>query len=227
MTSTKQMGSVIGHLSISYDRGITRNKPEDLGLDVQPDESPDGGVIRGLGSKWRSEDARMQTKRFGDEERRIVLAARQTFVRAPFKGTYVLPEKGAGKRWLAQLDPPPMAGVQVSLSEYVLGVVSQTPAEVREWSERVTNQLRRIPLGREKTVSAEAITVLSRLADCPVISDESRSALLALIADAKLDKVERVEFKRKLAKLPISIATSESVTPRRAPKRSRPEPASV
>lgn len=216
MTDTNS-GIIIGHLLISYDRGAARNKPEDLGLDSEPEETSDGGRVRGLGTHWRSDEARARTEKCMQEERRIRKALKDTFVSAPFKGTVVLPDTEAGQRFLRQLDPQPDSDVRVSMSTYVLGVLAQTSAAMNEWNERVARQIQKVPLGRGKDVAADALNVLTNLAYCPVIGSTTRDALLALIEDAKLARVKRVDFKRRLSSIKVDVAGT-SVTPRR-PKR--------
>jgi hypothetical protein len=207
-------GIVIGHLSISYDRGIARNKPEDVGLPDMPEETGDGGIVRGLGSHWRSKEDRDLVKARSNEENRIRNAFSRAFVRAPFEGTFIQNERGEGQTFLYQLDPPVRADVQVSVAEYVLGVVTQTPEDVRDWSDRVMRQLRAVPLGRGSKVSDEGLAALARLVDCPIIDEQSRDVLRGLIEDARLELVDRVDFKRRLAKVQVEVGV-EKVEPRR------------
>jgi hypothetical protein len=207
-------GIIIGHLSISYDRGIARNKPKDVGLSDMPKETDDGGIVRGLGSHWRSEAERDVVKERNGEEQRIRNAFSRAFVRAPFEGTFVQGAKGEGQRFLARLDPPVRSDVEVRVAEYVIGVVSQAPQDVREWSNRVTRQLKAVPLGRAKQVADDALEILDRLAACPVIDESSRNALRGLIEDARLNLVDRVDFKRRLAKVQVEVS-GETVEPRR------------
>jgi hypothetical protein len=152
-------GLIIGALSIHYDRGVARKKARDLGLTRIPKYTPDGEEIRGGGSHWREGLKDIVRERDNDAER-IRTAFGRAFMAAPFKGTYVLPDRGAGQRFLDTLEPRPRADVTVTVSEYVLTVVAQTPQDVSDWSDRVTRQLQKVPLGRGKQAGIDGLQVL-------------------------------------------------------------------
>jgi len=195
---------VIGALRVSYDRGVQRNRARDLGLDAIPKLTPDGEEIRGGGSHWRA-GAKEEVKARDNECRRIREAFRRTFVAAPFDGTYVLPKEGAGKAFLANLDPPPRNDMDVSVSEYVLSFTAEAPAALSDWAERIARQINDIPLGRGKQASAQGVVMLEQLACCPVIDEGTREELRALIRDARLERVNRVDFRRKLANIQVGV----------------------
>lgn len=223
MTSQNQKttGLLIGRLCISYDRGTARNKATDLGLDSRPQETTDGQPVRGLGSHWRSKEDRDIVMERSKEEGRIRDAFKRAFVAAPFPGTFILADPKEGERYLSGLDPQPRADVRVSVEVYTLGVIEQAPEEVERWGERVSKQLAKIPLGRAQSAGGAGLQVLEQLAACPIISDESRADLLALIKDAKLERVNRVDFRRKLAEVKIQMEAAP-VAPRRAPIKAAP-----
>jgi len=215
MPTTPMM--IVGRLCISYDRGTARNRATDLGLDSRPTETTDGKIVRGLGSHFRSIEAKEKAQERVNEEGRIRDLFRRRFVSAPFPGTFVMASESEGADFLAALDPAPRADVRVSVEVYRLGVVVQAPEEVSRWSERVAKQLAKVPLGRGKAAGGEGLQVLESLANCPVITDESRADLLALIGDAKLENVSRVDFRRKLAEVSVQVSAAAPVAPRRAP----------
>jgi len=214
-TTDTTTGLRIAQLSISYDRGTTRNQAADLGLDYRPSETTDGQSIRGLGSHWRSAEAKELVQERVNEEGRIRDAFKRAFLSAPIRGFFLIARPGDGERFLSGLDPQPRADVQVSISEYVLGVVTQAPAEIAEWSERVSKQLQKVPLGRGQSANGKALEIIEALANCPVISEQTRGDLAALIKDAKLGSVSRVDFRRKLAAVKVGVTTAEAAAPRR------------
>ena len=50
---------IIAKLTITFDRGVASNKAQDIGLETQPTSTQDGGVVRGLGTHFRDEAARL------------------------------------------------------------------------------------------------------------------------------------------------------------------------
>lgn len=235
-------GLVIATLSTSYSREKETNKARDLGLVSMPKRTPDGKPICGGGTHLKSDEAAALVKARDRDAARIRKAFDRAFAAAPFNSTYLLPEKGAGQSFLAKLDPRPRGDVRVTVNEYVLGVVSQDAQEVAQWSERITKQLNDVPLGRGKRAAREGLAVIENLVQCPVITDESRTALLALIRDAKLARVDRVDFRRKLEKIPVNVSAvkieprqptrgpvpdTPSATPQRSIRPGRPTPAAV
>jgi hypothetical protein len=212
----KTAGLLIGRLCISYDRGTARNNATDLGLVSRPTGTQDGKIVRGLGSHFRSADAEALAQERSNEEGRIRDAFKRAFVSAPFPGTFILATPTEGRDFLAALDPAPRKDVRVSVEVYTLGVIEQAPEEITRWGERVSKQLAKVPLGRGKQAGGAGLKILEQLAGCPVITEESRGDLLALIEDAKLERVNRVDFRRKLAEVKVQVAASP-VAPRRAP----------
>ena len=83
--------------------------------------------------------------------------------------------------------------------------------------DRLRNQLGKVPLGRGKSATAEGLDVLDKLAACPVLAEETAKGLRELIAATRLDRVDRVEFKRRLAEMPLDVA----IGPHRPPSQPR------
>jgi len=214
---------IIGKLTIGFDRGTATNQAADLGLSTAPKETDAGLIVRGLGTHYRSASAREEAKERANEEGRIRAAFKRAFIGSPIPGTYVLPSEGAGTRLLSELDPPVRADVNARIAEYVLEPTVLPPAEVSEWADRIQKQLSALPFGRGQgrdwagtQGGLSGLKLLEGLAKCPVIGDETRDELLQLIADSKLQKLDRVQLKRKLAQVQVEVEASP-VAPRRAP----------
>ena len=207
---------IVARLHISYDRGTKRNNAPDLGLDSIPEKTSDGtGLVRGLGSHYRSAEARSEAQRLAKEETRIRTEFRRSFMAAPMDGYYILPEADAGRQLLDTLDVDP--GVTVGCSEWVIETSGEErpPEELIEWSEKVKRQIADVPLGRSKAPDADGLKLLSRLAACPVLDESTRTEIMALIADAKLEAITRVELKRELKILDVKVGIPTA--PRRTP----------
>jgi len=214
---------IIGRLHISFDRGTATNDANDLGLSSVPQVTDDGKVVRGLGTHYRSEEDRVLAVERGNEEGRVRTAFKRAFIGGPIPGTFLLPSTGAGRREVEALDPPVRADVSVSVSEYDLDVITQAPAEVASWAERIEKQLKAVPLGRGKGKDwtdtdggAQGIAILEGLAACPIIGASTRQDIMDLIADAKLQRLDRITLKRKLDTLKVDL-DAPAVAPRRAP----------
>ena len=130
---------IVARLRVSYDRGTERNAPDDLGLDAEPETTRTGGQIRGLGSHWRSDEARQQAAACAAEERRVRAIFARNFVRAPLPGLFVLPTRRSAYELLASLEILPE--LSVGLSVYDLSPAEALPPEeVREWREKIEEQ---------------------------------------------------------------------------------------
>ena len=207
---------IVARLHISYDRGTARNNAPDLGLDSVPEKTSDGtGLVRGLGSHYRSEEARNEATRFAKEEARIRTEFRRSFMAAPMDGYYILPEADAGRELLASLDVDP--GVTVGCSEWVIETSGEErpPEELIEWGDKVKRQIADVPLGRSKVPDAGGLKLLERLASCPVLDDSTRDEIMSLIKDAKIEAITRVELKRELKILDVKVGIP--TVPRRVP----------
>jgi len=210
---------ILAKLSIRYDRGTGQNTAQDLGVETIPQETPDGKIIRGAGSHYRSKEAKEQAAKRSVAEKALRKEFRKAFMAAPvFQGAFVLPHKGAGEALLETLEVPPDVIVSVIEAELTLSQQQLPPVEITEWAERVQKQLKDVPLGKETNGMADTqgLGILAKLADCPVLADETRNEIKQLIAQAKLEQVSRVSLRRKLVELDVKIE-GQPVAPRRAP----------
>lgn len=205
---------IVGRLTISYDRGVARNAASDVNLDAEPTTTPDGGIVRGLGTHYRSQEARDNAMAWSAAERKVRLEFSRSFMSSPLPGVYVLPDRDAGRLLLQSLEIP--LAVQARVSVYDLSPDGDLPpAEVAEWVERIRRQLDDLPLGRGKETSAAGLKAMESLIACPVLSEDTRNALSGLIAETRLASVERVEFKRRLADIPLTVSIAPVIAPRR------------
>ncbi len=203
---------IVGRLHVSFDRGVKSNKALDLGLEKRPEETASGGLVRGLGTHFRSQEARDSAKLLSREESRVRDAFRRSFVGSPIPGIYIFPERGAGKALLDSLSVDP--GVSAHVMEYELALTeAMPPVEILEWAARVKRQLLDVPLGKSKTPDVDGLAMLSRLAACPLLSEDTREEIDKLIAGSKLEAISRVELKRGLKLIDVEIEAP--VAPRR------------
>lgn len=204
---------IVGRLHVSFDRGTKTNKATDLGLQAAPAKTEDGGLVRGLGTHFRDQEAYDNAKRLSREEVRIRDAFRRRFLASSIPGIYVIPQRGAGRELLDGLKIPPE--IQAHVSEYELALTDELPpVEVKEWADRVKRQITDVPLGKKKTPEVEGLSTLTTLAECPVLDEDTREEIMSLIADAKLEAITRVELKRELANLDVKLS-GQSIKPRR------------
>ena len=199
---------IIARLCISFDRGMACNRPSDLKAEAYRGKvTDDGKVIRGLGTHFRSVEAREKARELSAKEQNIRNAFKRRFVAAPIPGCVILPESGAGKALLAKLDIP--EEMRVGISEFKLDVAGDGLGsyEVREWADRIKSQLEVAPLGRGrgKYVKDENLDMLDGIADCPALAPETRAKLKELISGARLKQIEKSEVRRALENLEIEI----------------------
>lgn len=219
---------LIAKLAISYDRGVSLNKPQDLLL---PDDTPgpknptvaarghktsDGKVLRGLGSHFRSEAEAELVKQRDFAAREIYSAFRKTFLAAPIEGLYFVPKKGDAKSFIRGLDV--RSDMRVTVSEFELTAPSDLEQqEMADWGRRIKNQLSSISLGRSKEADAAGLEALVSLAGCPMLQKATGDRIRELVSMVKDGRLERVEMKRSLDKLNVSVNT-DTLSPRRAPR---------
>lgn len=206
---------IVAKLTVSFDRGARANRAVDLGLDAEPSQTADGGLVRGLGTHYVSAEEMERVKDCEAEDRRIRGEFTKAFLASPIPGLYVVPSRTAAENALAALSPAPNVSARVAV--YVLAPSGNAlpDAETAEWADRVSKQLARAPLGRGQFANAEGLGVLAKLAACPVLSAETRTALGELLSAARLERVTRVDFKRKLGELSVSLDVGAAVAPRR------------
>lgn len=205
---------IVGRFGVKYDRGKEKNEAEDLGLDTEPAETPDGGLVCGLGTHYRDAETVEAVKRCVSEERRIRVAIKRTFVASPIPGVYVLPTRYAGQQLLDSLNVS--SEVQARCAVYDLTPGAQLPdEEIAEWCKRIRMQLDKAPLGNKKEIDAKGFEVLEKLIACPVLKDSTAQELSQLIAAAKCNSVSKVDFKRRLAEVKIDVEIGPVAAPRR------------
>lgn len=213
-------------LNLSFDRGVKRNDAKDIGLDTEPTQTTDGGLVRGIGTHYISEAAREEAVALEAEDRRIRKEFAQAYLSAPIPGLYVVPDVESGPRLLASLNVDPRMTARCAVYNLEQGA-QLPPAELQEWTARLKRQMEKAPLGRAVNANAEGLAVLERLAACPVLSKATQAALTDLIQLAKLDKLERVEFRRRLSTLAIDVEMGPVVAPRRVAVPKAQEPAAA
>lgn len=216
---------LIAKLTISFDRGIVSNKPDDVGLAKDVQTTPTGGIVRGLGTHYVSEEAKERAEECEAAERAVRTAFNRTFAGTPFAGAYIVPSRAEANALLSNTGIDPR--ISVRLSFFDLNPSGPLPqGEVDEWVKRIRNQLEAAPLGRAEEAGAAGLAVVERLAECPIIEKGTRDALLALVHDAKLEKVKRLDFKRRISELKIDLKVGPVQAPRRV-RAVKPSPAAA
>lgn len=219
---------LIAKLTISYDRGVSLNKPDDLkvadaeGIKTaaviagRGAKTADGKVLRGLGSHFRSEAEAELVKLRDLCAREVYTAFRQKFMAAPIEGLYFVPTKGEAKAFVRGLEV--RSDIRVSVSEFELTAPSDLEqAELASWSHRIKNQLSAISLGRSKEADEAGLAALVSLSSCPILSKETGTRIRELVEGVRSQKITRVEIKRHLEKLNVNV-NAETLAPRRTPK---------
>ena len=211
-------------------------------------ETTTGAEVRGLGSHWTSKEAKEMVTRCLREQSHIRDQAKRRFACGPFPGTLLLADQDDGSKFLSEMreelfdrgervnaagktvptktkvgerprsDLWGELGMGVSMSVDVIASVVQTPQRLTDWAARIDAQVAKVPTGSGEETSAQSIAILRALLACPIVSEETRATGLALLADAELGSVKRVDFKRRLADLRVTVEqpTLGQVTPRRA-----------
>ena len=218
----------IAKLTISYDRGVSLNKPDDLlvqdaekkSIDAHVAErgykTADGKVLRGLGSHFRSEADAELVKERDAAAREIYSAFRKSFLAAPIEGLYFVPERGQAKTFISKLEV--RDDMRVSVSEFELTAPSDLEqAEMQAWGTRIKNQLASISLGRKKEADEDGLNALLALSKCPMLKKSTGDSIRSLVEAVRCQKINVVDVKRSLDKLVINVDT-ETLSPRRTPK---------
>lgn len=203
---------IVARISMSFDRGVARNNPQDVGLGDNPVLTPEGGEIRGLGTHFISPEAKVFAEKCTAEEARIRKSLDRRLMRSPIPGLYVLSYDGEGDSILRSLDPIPEVNARCKTYNLTSNG-SIEGAELTDWIERIKAQLKMIPIGkgRGKSVSEEGIEITEQLAKCPILSESTKNAILSLVAKAKFDQIEKMEFRRQLVDLTIEIDTADDI----------------
>lgn len=217
----------IAKLTISYDRGVSLNKQEDLVEGIATPENvrivagrghktADGKVLRGLGSHFRSEAEAELVKQRDFAAREIYRSFRSAFLAAPIEGLYFVPERGQAKAFISKLEV--RDDMRVSVSEFELTAPSDLEqAEMQAWGTRIKNQLSSISLGRKSEADEEGLNALVALSKCPMLQKSTGDSIRTLVEAVRCQKIKTVDVKRSLDKLVINV-NAETLSPRRTPK---------
>lgn len=208
----------IGKLTIGYDRGLTRNDEKDLETEKHRGSVlADGGILRGLGTKFKSARDQELVKLRDQHAAKIRQAFREKFVATSIDGVYVLTEVGAGKRFAADLNTRELQELEITvrLQEFDLVTEDLDTGELRAWSERIKNQLASVQLGRKKEIDEEGLDALITLSQAPIISKETGRRIRELVEALRENKITRLDIKRSLADLDVEIDQGAIIAPRR------------
>jgi hypothetical protein len=173
----------------------------------------DGKVVRGLGTHFADKASQERYDRLTKASNIIREKFNKHFMRTPIDGTFIINNKGEGKAFIGELTIDPE--LAVSVIEFELGSTeSLDETEMREWGQRVKNQLTRIPLGRGEQTDEEGLTALQTLASCPVLSKETAQNIRTMIEQVRVGQMTRVDFKRNIEMLNVEMDQA-TLTPKR------------
>jgi hypothetical protein len=163
---------------------------------------PDGKVVRGMGTHFMSKEDKDTFDRRTSRGNAIRDEFNKRFPRFHFEGMYVV-APGAGRAFAAEFagDAPE---VVVSCDEYE---ISGAPGEkgLLVWAERLKEQYTRTPLGRAVNASDDGLDILEGLANCPVITEATRTTITNLILQARSGSMKREDFLRNLDLLQVEV----------------------
>ena len=198
---------LIAKLRVSLNNvGIGYNSGSELGTDkVRGVVLADGCVVRGLGTHFADVAAKERYDVLMHEANEIRSKFSRTFMRTPIEGTFVIPIKGQGKMFVEELPKNP--DIEVSVIEFELSAAGDglDVEELQEWSDRIKNQLLRIPLGRGKDVDDAGLESIETLASCPVMASGTSKAIKDLVVDVRAGTLSRQDFKIALEKTTIEL----------------------
>lgn len=200
---------LIAKLRISLrDAAIQYNRADELGTDkTRGTVLQDGKVIRGLGTHFLNKAAQERFDKLTSESNAIREKFNRRFLKSPIDGVYVIGNKGDAKEFVKALTFD--GGLEVWVTEFELGNTNGglDSTEMNAWAGKVKTQLEKIPLGRGKkeTIDPEGIAALEALSKCPVLSAETAAAISALAVQAKANQCDRVELKRSIELLTVTM----------------------
>jgi hypothetical protein len=200
---------LIAKLRISLrDAAIQYNRADELGTSTtRGTVLADGKVIRGLGTHFLNAAAQQRFDKLTSESNAIREKFNRRFLRSPIDGVYVIGNKGEAKEFVKALAYD--GGLEVWVTEFELGNTNGglDSTEMTAWAGKVKTQLEKIPLGRGKkeTIDPEGIAALEALSKCPVLSAETAAAISALAVQAKANQCDRVELKRSIELLTVTM----------------------
>ena len=109
--------------------------------------------------------------------------------------------------------------IEVIVTEFELGAQeSMDEREMKDWSTRVKEQFKRIPLGRGEQADENGLSALETLAGCPVLSEATADKVRSLVAEVRVGKMNRTELKRGIALLDVSLDQTPLLAPRSRPE---------
>ncbi len=193
---------ILAKISFKWDRGTRKNTAHDLGLSDNPEETSDGGLIKSLGTHYRSEDARERAKEAQSEAARHRNAIRAQFAAGPLDSTYLLSYPGEAQDFVDTLETEL---VEIRVSEFEMKVHVLAPADHQEWSSRIKEQLEKVPLGKGSQPSERGLDSLKALAQCPSLESDTQEELLQAIEDAREALISRSELKDRIADMAVRI----------------------
>ncbi len=199
---------IVAKLTISYDRGTAYNRQTDLGTNLKRgDVTADGGVVRGLGSHFRSQEDMIAAQARDKEAGRIYRAFRERFLATTVDGLYVVPAYGAAKKFIEGISP---SGIEVRVAEFELTSANGLDgAELSAWGEKIKRQLSAVNLGRKKETDLAGLKVIDALADCPLMTEKTREAVKGLVGLLKASQINKADFRKRLGNLNIEIAAEQ------------------
>lgn len=223
---------IVGKISCSFYRGLEQNTAEDVvdmvaveatGANCEPRNLVRADELRrGLGTRYISLEAKEKAVLLGIEEGRVNRLIAREFLRSPIPGLYVVSSRTDLERVLVKINPDPEINCRAVV--YVLEATEKNSKEIEEWASTIKNQLKTAPLGRAKEAGAEGLDVIQRLATCPVLSEETRDRILSLVGQARMETLSRIDFKRAIADVEVSMDVSLSELPEVQPGRVLEQP---
>lgn len=210
---------LIAKLRVSIkDAGILYNNSTDLETDKSRGAVlKDGKILRGLGTSFRSVEAKERYEKLVSEANAIRVEFGQRFLRTPIESTFVLTRRGEGKEFATKFGGNP--DIEVYVTELELGAQeSLDEKEMKEWSQRVKEQLKRVPLGRGEEADADGLAALETLAGCPVLSKETADRIRLMVSEVKVGKMNRTDLKRGISLLDVQLDQSPLLAPRPKPE---------
>ena len=212
---------LIAKLRISIkEAGIAYNSSSELGTDkTRGTTLEDGKVIRGLGTHFASKEAKERYDKLVSDSNAIRDKFNRRFLRTPIESTFVISRKGEAKEFVTQ-DLCANPDIEVMVFEFELGTANGEldDREMQDWSRRVKEQLKRVPLGRGQDTDDEGLAALETLASCPVLSKETAERIRVMVGEVKVGKMNRTELKRGISLLDVAMDQTSLCAPRSRPE---------
>jgi hypothetical protein len=213
---------LIAKLRVSVrDAGISYNSSQDLETDKSRGSVlEDGKVVRGLGTSFASQEAKDRYDRLVKESNELRDKFNRRFGRGPIESTFIISRLGEAKEFVAGLLRECSQEIDAFAMEWNLdSLTDPDERELREWSGRIKQQIKRVPLGRGKEVDDEGLAALLTLASCPVLAEATATRIKEMVEEVKIGKGNRADLKRNISLLEVEMDQSSLMA-----TRSRPEP---